>query len=76
MKFPTSIVNSIRQYKTLNPHIPAIKWGRQNEDNAKQDYKAEMKKNHTAFEIHTAGLLVNTKYPFLGATPDGIVSYS
>ena len=64
------------QYKSLNPHIPALKWGRQNEDTAKLDYKAEMEKNHTDFKIHTAGLLVSTKYPFLGATPDSIVSCS
>ena len=64
------------QCKTLNPHIPALKWGRQSKENARQDYKMEMKKNHVDFEIHTAGLLINTKYPFLGATPDGIVCYS
>ena len=25
-KFPTLIVNSIMQYKALNPHIPALRW--------------------------------------------------
>ena len=76
MKFPTSIVNSIMQYKTLNPNIPALKWGRQSEENARQDYKMEMEKNHVDFEVQKAGLLISTKYPFLGATPDGIVSCS
>ena len=33
-------------------------------------------KNHVNFEILPAGLLVSTKYPFLGATPDGLVSCS
>jgi len=75
-KFPTSIVNSIMQYKNLNPYIPALKWGRQNEENARQDYKVDMMKNHVDFEVHTAGLLISSKYPFLGATPDGIVSCS
>ena len=64
------------QYKTLNPNIPALKWGRQSEENARQDYKMEMEKNHVDFEVQKAGLLISTKYPFLGATPDGIVSCS
>ena len=35
-----------------------------------------MEKNHVDFEILPAGLLVSTKYPFLGATPDGLLSCS
>ena len=27
-KFPTSIVNLIMQYQTLNPNILALRWGR------------------------------------------------
>ena len=50
--------------------------GTQNEDQAKIDYKLEMEKIHSDFQIHAAGLLVSTKYPFMGATPDGIVSCS
>ena len=73
-KFLTSIVNSIMQYKALNPHILALRWETQNEDQAKIDYKLEMEKIHSDFQIHAAGLLVSTKYPFMGATPDGIVS--
>ena len=54
-KFPTSIVNSIMQYKALNPHIPALRWGTQKEDQAKIDYKLEMEKIHSDFQIHAAG---------------------
>ena len=75
-KFPTSIVNLIMQYQTLNPNIPALRWGRKNEDKAISDYKTEMVQNHGDFEMHTVGLLISTKYPFLGATPDGVVSCS
>ena len=75
-KFPTSIVNLIMQYQTLNPNIPALHWGRKNEDKAISDYKTEMVQNHGDFEMHTVGLLISTKYPFLGATPDGVVSCS
>ena len=41
-KFPTSLVNSIMQYQTINPNIPALHWGRQNEDKAKNDYYRDM----------------------------------
>ena len=75
-KFPTSIVNLIMQYQTLNPNIPALRWGRKNEDKAISDYKTEMVQNHGDFEMHTVGLLISTKYPFLGATPNGVVSCS
>ena len=33
-----------------------------------------MVRTYGDFEMHTAGLLISTKYPFLGATPDGVVS--
>ena len=45
-KFPTSIVNLIMQYQTLNPNNPALCWGRKNEDKAISDYKTEMMQNH------------------------------
>ena len=73
-KFPTSLVNSIMQYQTINPNIPALRWGRQNEDKAKNNYYRDMVRTHGDFEMHTAGILISTKYPFLGATPDGVVS--
>ena len=58
-------------------YVPTLKWGRQSEENARQDYKMmEMKKSHVHFEVQKAGLLISTKYPFLGATPNGIVSCS
>ena len=75
-KFPTSIVNLIMQYQTLSPNILALCWGRNNEDKAIRDYKTEMVQNHGDFKMHTAGLLISTNYPFLGATPDGVVSCS
>ena len=75
-KFPTSLVNSIMQYNIPNPDIPALKWGRQNEERAKESYRIEMDKHHNNFSVHSTGLLVSTKYPFLGATPDGTISCS
>ena len=48
-------------------YVPTLKWGRQSEENARQDYKMEMKKSHVDFEVQKAGLLISTKYvPFPG----------
>ena len=33
-----------------------------------------MKKKHVQFAITESGLILNPLYPFLGATPDGLVS--
>jgi len=35
-----------------------------------------MKKNHLDFKISEVGLVLHPHYPFLGATPDGLVSCS
>ena len=47
------------------------KWGCDHEKNAKAQYIQMMSKNHTNFEWHECGLMINPTYPFLGATPDG-----
>ena len=36
----------------------------------------EMKKKHSDFKISEVGLVLHLLYPFLGATPDGLVSCS
>ena len=71
-KYPTTLVKSIMQYSCINPAIPSLKWGRDNEDHAREEYREYMKRNHESFSLQLAGLLVSTKLPFLGASPDGI----
>ena len=50
-----------------------LEWGRTNEDTAHSDYSRQQKEGHTEFSSTAAGLVVNPKYPYLGATPDGWV---
>ena len=75
-KYPTALVKSIMQYSHVNPAIPSLKWGRDNEDHARENYRTSMESNHESFCMQSAGLLVSTKFPFLGASPDGITSCS
>ncbi|CAC5403234.1 unnamed protein product [Mytilus coruscus] len=52
----------------------ATTWGCDHEKDAKVDYINTMSKNHINFQWHDSGLLINPKYPFMGASPDGRVS--
>ena len=44
--YPTSIVKTIMQYTTSSPNIPALKWGRCNEDTARKQYTNIMTPDH------------------------------
>lgn len=49
--------------------IPAISWGKNHENEATLAYEKK-----SANSVKKCGLFVSKKYPFLGATPDGILS--
>lgn len=72
--YPQSIIETIMQYSTLNAAIPALKWGRENEDNAIKQYMAESIGKHVNLEHRCAGLSIDINNPFLGASPDGVIS--
>lgn len=74
VSYPTSIVKSIMQYQLPNPNIPALKWGRDNEDNGIKEYMSHNEQKHSNLKYCSSGLTVSTVYPFIGASPDGKVS--
>ena len=47
--------------------------GEDNEDTACSDYSGQQIEGHTEFSYTAVGLVVNPKYPRLGAMPDGWV---
>jgi hypothetical protein len=51
----------------------AISWGRSNEPIARNNYIKTIKKDHQDFKVSEAGLYVDLIWPFLGASPDGLV---
>lgn len=70
-----SLLKKVMQYtQTQTNRVPAMKWGVDHEDHARQEYLEIVTQNHERFEHHPAGLTVNPKYPHLGASPDGVVS--
>ena len=72
--YPTSLVESIMQYKCPDPSIPALRWGRVNEERAFKEYEAFMLENHVNFTVRHSGLCLHADYPFLGASPDGVTN--
>ena len=67
---PAALVKKLLTKKSLT-FVPAIKWGIDSEDIARQDYIRKMKASHQDFECIQAGLVINPFYPHLGASPDG-----
>ena len=54
----------------------ATDWGCKQEQVAKCQYKNLMKNTHSNFLVVDVGLCLSSTYPYLGASPDDIVSFS
>lgn len=77
---PTNLVNEIRDKKSFNEDKlpPQINYGRMHEEDALKHYISIERLKTTKFSITKTGLVLFKfylkKYPFLGASPDGITS--
>ena len=64
--FPTSLIKRIMQYSHV-PDIPALKWGRGNEDKACSEYVRTVgAEHHNTLVVEKCGLVVDPQYPWLG----------
>ena len=52
----------------------ATDWGCEHESKARSEYLAKMSVTHTNFQIKEVGFFIDTKHPYIGASPDGIAS--
>ena len=50
--------------------------GCKHESKAREEYTKIMEKHHHNFSVIECGLCLNAKWPFMGASPDGIVMCS
>jgi len=57
-------------------HIPAIRWGIQNESTAREKYASLMSSEHGNFTCDRTGLWINPFYSHLGVSRDGVTSCS
>lgn len=61
-------------YSGVNPNIPALKYGREMESEARDKYISTMKAEGNKLRVEESGLLVCADHVFLAASPDGIIS--
>lgn len=59
--------------KTSKASVPSMAFGKLHEPVARQLYFDNYKKQHKHAEIKLCGLYVDSDYPFLGASPDGVI---
>ena len=59
-----------------SPDIPALRYGRVMEPEAIDNLKHEFGKNHIGVVVSPRGLFIDHTTPYIGASPDGIVTCS
>ena len=68
-----SLIKDICNPSSSNFKSVAMSWGSNHEQVARDDFIKLLKPSHVNFSVETKGLVINPSYPFIGASPDGIV---
>ena len=68
-----SLLNKLRQCQTPSSNLPKLKYGREMEERAKENYDALVGPYHSNFAITKTGLHISADYSHPGASPDGII---
>ena len=72
---PMSLVKQILNTTSFDSsRVPALHWGITNEPRACNAYLEKSSNEHDGLSFEPAGLFINTTFPHLGASPDGLVS--
>lgn len=54
-------------------HVPEqLQWGHEKDSAASELYLKKISKKHNEVSLVESGLIINQKWPFLGASPDRI----
>ena len=70
----TPTVRALCQDSTKLPN-PGVKYGIEMEDEARQEYVKQLRKEgHTGVVVEECGLVLHKQYSFMAASPDGIIS--
>ena len=70
------LIKGICYPEALSYKSRATVWGCQHEQKAQNFYFESCSKQHENFSVEGSGLVVNYKWPFIGASPDGIINCS
>ena len=71
-----SLIKSICYPGSYKFESTATSWGCSHEEKALNIYKNIMKEHHENFEVNRCGFFISIDYPFIGASPDGLISCS
>ena len=52
----------------------AANWGTENENDVRNKYCKFMAESHVKHSVNLSGLTLNSDFPYLGESPDGIVN--
>ena len=69
-----SLIMSICHPEVRRFQTTAMCWGCEHEEVARDKYASVSSVNHENFRVDECGLFISTEYPFIGATPDGLVT--
>ncbi len=69
-----SLVKAISYPEAFKFYSKSTSWGCKHEKKVRQVYTKKMLENHRDFSVSDSGLMINPKWPFLGASPDGVVN--
>ncbi|KAJ8398089.1 hypothetical protein AAFF_G00431660 [Aldrovandia affinis] len=61
-------------YKDTKKTSHPLRWGVEHEQEVVEKYTKLMESQHTNLTVNKAGLVITPKYPWLGASPDGVVT--
>uniref|UniRef100_A0A1A8G6W1 Zinc finger PHD-type domain-containing protein n=1 Tax=Nothobranchius korthausae TaxID=1143690 RepID=A0A1A8G6W1_9TELE len=73
-KLSKNYIMNIMQYNKTTLNVSSVIWGENMEQTARQHYSDFMSKNHQGLMVSTCGLVVQPSEPYLGSSPDGIVT--
>ena len=69
-----SLVKSICFTMELNFSSKETDWGQKHEKTARDQYFRQQKSQHEHLEITDSGLVINPRWPFIAASPDGVIN--
>ena len=69
-----SLIMSICHPETVKFKTSATAWGCEHESTARALYKDMLSKVHQGFVVSECGLFISIEHPYIGASPDGLVS--
>jgi len=68
-----SLIKTICYPEAFSFNSKATSWGCQHEKQARDIYFNALKGHHDEFSVTDSGLVINSQWPYVGASPDGIV---